>query len=375
MRSVRTPNNNPSTSGVVVTTTSSSTGTNTNTTTTDTNASTTSKPTSEVNALFLTQLKDLTNSISNSFESISTSLDSIKSQAGKITALSAELNVILDNKQQKGNVNGAGNNTTNMLTTSDIDNSLMILAQQAQDGLKNDKLSNKSLKKSKKLSQPPTQSQSQSQQQQSTTTNTNPNIDMELQVVDDVDDDDINNNNIHSDLSPPAPEIDLNPRAKTVQDLWIEWNSGYRDQPPLRFLEKHHGTRWRRGRIAKSAQRRKKVIEFIESENKRNPHVSIDDVVDRLDKYRQKKNKGLFWLYGCLPNHLYMPDGSPIEFFPDDDDDDVVGQNNNGNQNNDEDDVMKDGGPISPDTPNHHHHHHHGVLDKDIDVKLNGQKL
>ncbi|GMG32656.1 unnamed protein product [Ambrosiozyma monospora] len=68
-------------------------------------------------------------------------------------------------------------------------------------------------------------------------------------------------------------EIDLNPRAKTVMDLWKEWEEGHRTQPPLRFLENTYGTKWRKGRIAKSAQRRKKVIEFIDSESKRTGFV------------------------------------------------------------------------------------------------------
>jgi hypothetical protein len=110
------------------------------------------------------------------------------------------------------------------------------------------------------------------------------------------------------------PDIDLNAQAKTVEDIWEEWHFGHRNKPALKLLEKKYGTRWRRGRIAKSAQRRKKVIEFIESEYRKHPGVfkSIMTVVNDLDNYRLSKGKGLFWLYGALPERLYDDGGNTL---------------------------------------------------------------
>lgn len=110
------------------------------------------------------------------------------------------------------------------------------------------------------------------------------------------------------------PEIDLNNQAKTVKDVWDEWTMGYKNNPALQKLEKKYGTRWRRGRIAKSAQRRKKVIEFIESEFNRHKSVVSNPltVVQDLENYRILKGKGLFWLYGALPDRLYDDAGRPV---------------------------------------------------------------
>lgn len=141
-----------------------------------------------------------------------------------------------------------------------------------------------------------------------------------------------NNNNINNNSSsssyndlfnlPPIPllpgttipDIDLNSQAKTVQDIWFEWTMGHKNKPPLQELEKKYGTRWRRGRIAKSAQRRKKVIEFIENEFKKHNLVlkNIINVVNDLENYRLYKGKGLFWLYGSLPDRLYDDAGNSI---------------------------------------------------------------
>jgi hypothetical protein len=110
------------------------------------------------------------------------------------------------------------------------------------------------------------------------------------------------------------PDIDLNSQAKTVYDIWDEWTMGHKNKPPLLALEKKYGTRWRRGRIAKSAQRRKKVIEFIENEFKKHNSVikNIITVVNDLENYRIMKGKGLFWLYGSLPDRLYDDAGNSL---------------------------------------------------------------
>lgn len=110
------------------------------------------------------------------------------------------------------------------------------------------------------------------------------------------------------------PDIDLNHQAKTVRDIWNEWNFGYKGKPPLCEIERQYGTKWRRGRIAKSAQRRKKLIEFIQNEfrNHSDKIMNILDVVDELDKYRLTRGKGLFWLYGNTPKMLYNENGIPL---------------------------------------------------------------
>ncbi|GMF32903.1 unnamed protein product [[Candida] boidinii] len=119
----------------------------------------------------------------------------------------------------------------------------------------------------------------------------------------------INNNNkiklknsLKSKSNPP--DVDLNPRAKSVTDLLEEWYNGYKGQPSLNSLEKHWGTKWRRGRIAKSAQRRKKVVEFCIAESKKNPTYTKEKVAELLDEYRHKLGKGLFWLYGNVPKKI-----------------------------------------------------------------------
>ncbi|TID30536.1 hypothetical protein CANINC_000890 [Pichia inconspicua] len=110
------------------------------------------------------------------------------------------------------------------------------------------------------------------------------------------------------------PDIDLNNQAKTVKDVWDEWTIGHKNKPPLSKLEKTYGTRWRRGRIAKSAQRRKKIIEFIENEYRKHANIlkNINVVVKDLEQYRISKGKGLFWLYGALPDKLYNDAGEPL---------------------------------------------------------------
>lgn len=110
------------------------------------------------------------------------------------------------------------------------------------------------------------------------------------------------------------PDIDLNNQAKSVRDIWNEWNYGYKGKPPLGEIELRYGTKWRRGRIAKSAQRRKKIVEFIQSEfrNHSDKIINIQNVVDELDRYRLTRGKGLFWLYGNIPERLYNEHGNPL---------------------------------------------------------------
>ncbi|KAH3660346.1 hypothetical protein OGAPHI_006932 [Ogataea philodendri] len=237
-----------------------------------------------LNALFLTQLKELSDSIASSFDSISSSLGELRNKAGSIATLAATLSDAYQTNQQQ-------NGGDSKIATKDIDARLMMfqMAQQAQNGLPKHGLEQDSLASAKKRKILP----------------------------ESLPEEDLDQLNKSYTNDANLPEVDLNSRAKSVQDLWDEWNLGYRNQEPLKLLERRYGTRWRRGRIAKSAQRRKKVIEFIESEAKRNPGVSEEDVVRLLENYRIKKNKGLFWLYGSLPNHLFNANGEPIEFFPD----------------------------------------------------------
>ncbi|KAG7811786.1 hypothetical protein KL921_002052 [Ogataea angusta] len=235
-----------------------------------------------LNTLFLTQLKDLSESIATSFDSISNSLAELRNKAGSIATLAATLSDTYESNQQQ-------NGGDSKISAKDIDARLMMfqVAQQAQNGLPKHGLEQDSLGAVKK---------------QKTMSESLP-------------DDELDHSGKSYSNDANLPEVDLNSRAKSVQDLWEEWNIGYRNQEPLKSLERRYGTRWRRGRIAKSAQRRKKVIEFIESEAKRNPGVTEEDVVRLLENYRIKKNKGLFWLYGALPNHLFNANGEPIEFL------------------------------------------------------------
>jgi len=219
------------------------------------------KETSTQEEFFLTQLKEITDSISSSFDGIAATMEDLRVKAGTIASLSASL------------VNGTGDLGAKGISDKDIDGRLMLLevAQQAQNGLVK---ATESLAAGNSLTQ-------------------------------------------YQDLHPRrlsasvfVPEIDLNPRAKNVYDLWDEWTEGYRGQKPLKFLEMNFGTKWRRGRIAKSAQRRKKVVEFIEGELKRFPDKKPGDVVRDLDLYRKSRGKGLFWLYGSLPDRIYDDEGN-----------------------------------------------------------------
>lgn len=110
------------------------------------------------------------------------------------------------------------------------------------------------------------------------------------------------------------PDVDLNNQAKTVMDIWEEWNFGYKGFPPLAEIEAQWGTKWRRGRIAKSAQRRKKMVEFIQHEFQKHPAkiITMENVVNELEKYRLTRGKGLFWLYGNIPESLYDENGDPL---------------------------------------------------------------
>lgn len=214
---------------------------------------------------FLAQLKEITDSISSSFDSIAATMEDLRVKAGTIASLSASL------------VNGTGEVGPKGIADKDIDGRLMLLevAQQAQNGL---------VKAAESLAAGNSLTQYQ----------------------------DLNPRRLSSG-SGSVPEIDLNPRAKNVYDLWDEWTEGYRGQRPLKFLELHFGTKWRRGRIAKSAQRRKKVVEFIEGELKRFPMKKPAEVVRDLDIYRKSRGKGLFWLYGSLPDRLYDDAGNVAE--------------------------------------------------------------
>lgn len=131
------------------------------------------------------------------------------------------------------------------------------------------------------------------------------------------------------------PDIDLNSQAKTVIDVWNEWNKGYKANPPLRELERKHGTLWRRGRIAKSSQRRKKVVDFIENEYKMHENIleNVDVVVRDLEEYRKQSGKGLFWLYGAIPPRLYDDAGVPVYKKKDTDGSSFTGINNDANNN------------------------------------------
>lgn len=219
---------------------------------------------------FLSQLKDLTDSITTSFDSIGNTIDDLRVKMSTLTSLSTSLldPVLPINGESKFN-------------DKVIDSRLMLLelAQQAQDGLK---------------------AREDDHQQSSSPQGYIGGFSHHI----------LPRRLDSSSLD--LPEIDLNPRAKTVPDVWEEWEHGYRGQKPLRDLEQRYGTRWRRGRIAKSAQRRKKLIEFVESEKKRFNSKTIDQVVQDLEQYRIQKGKGLFWLYSQLPEQLYDVDGKIV---------------------------------------------------------------
>ncbi|GMM32256.1 hypothetical protein DAMA08_050010 [Martiniozyma asiatica (nom. inval.)] len=122
-------------------------------------------------------------------------------------------------------------------------------------------------------------------------------------------------NLVHLMPGAPIPEVDLNSQAKTVRHVWEEWQYGHKGRPALREMENKWGTRWRRGRIAKSAQRRKKVVEFIEKEYKKHENTldSVEVVIDELERYRLTRGKGLFWLYGSIPDRLYDEEGKALQ--------------------------------------------------------------
>ncbi|QPG75480.1 hypothetical protein FOA43_002835 [Brettanomyces nanus] len=227
------------------------------------------------NDFFLAQLKDLTDLIVTSFDSIASNMEDLRIKAGTLSSLSATL------------IGSSGDSLSKTFSDRDIDSRLMLLevAQKAQNDFSKSAtdadlaVGNGS----------PTSGSYAAYHQQHVFSNQR-RMDSPLDI----------------------PEIDLNPRAKSVPDIWDEWMNGYRSQKPLRYLEARYGTKWRRGRIAKSAQRRKKVIDFIVSESKRFSQKSPHDVVATLEEYRRRKNKGLFWLYGSLPSRLFDDNGNTL---------------------------------------------------------------
>ncbi|VEU21133.1 DEKNAAC102114 [Brettanomyces naardenensis] len=236
------------------------------------------------NDFFLSQLKELTDSIATSFDSISNAMVDLRVKAGTLAGLTASL---------IGESPEAAAAATKTFADKDIDGRLMLLevAQQEESG----------------LPKPPSATGSTEGELNNATAAAAaaaaavvfPTYRRPIHLT-------------GSNASASVPEIDLNPRAKSVYDIWDEWMNGYRNQKPLQYLEARYGTKWRRGRIAKSAQRRKKVIEFIESESKRFPDKKPEDVVAALEEYRRRKNKGLFWLYGSLPPRLFSENGDLV---------------------------------------------------------------
>ncbi|CDK30042.1 unnamed protein product [Kuraishia capsulata CBS 1993] len=99
------------------------------------------------------------------------------------------------------------------------------------------------------------------------------------------------------------PDIRLNRRVRSVQDVWEEWHKGYKNNPPLKDLEKVYKAKWRRGTISKTAQRRKKIVEAIE-------HAINVEMLDefealrRLEEFRVSRKKSMFWLYNNVPSSL-----------------------------------------------------------------------
>lgn len=221
--------------------------------------------------MFANQLKELTESIATSFDSIASTMEDLRVKTSTLTSLSASF--------VEGEVDLS---TFNAKTFSekDIDRRLMMLEGSQQSNFT------------------PTNARSGQMVGQSTNQSSNFLRPLGAQK--------------RARTEMDVPEIDLNPRAKTVGDLWDEWMNGYRGQKSLQYLETQFGTKWRRGRIAKSAQRRKKVVEFIAAEMTRFPEKKPEQVVQDLDDYRKAMGKGIFWLYGNIPDRLYYDDGTLV---------------------------------------------------------------
>ncbi|KAI0465084.1 hypothetical protein LJB42_000302 [Komagataella kurtzmanii] len=109
--------------------------------------------------------------------------------------------------------------------------------------------------------------------------------------------------------APPAPtttvipEIILNNKAKTISAIWREYKIGYKGQPSLAEMERKYGTSWRRGRIRKTVQRRRRIAQAIETYI--NQGLTEEEALFRLEKYRQERSKSLFWLYSNVPENSY----------------------------------------------------------------------
>ncbi|ANZ74467.1 BA75_01390T0 [Komagataella pastoris] len=99
------------------------------------------------------------------------------------------------------------------------------------------------------------------------------------------------------------PEIILNSKAKTISAIWREYKIGYKGQPSLAEMERKYGTSWRRGRIRKTVQRRRRIAQAIETYI--NQGLTEEEALFRLEKYRQERSKSLFWLYSNVPENSY----------------------------------------------------------------------
>lgn len=107
----------------------------------------------------------------------------------------------------------------------------------------------------------------------------------------------------------------LNPVPQSVNDVIEEWESGYRGQPPLKFMERHRKT-WRKGNrnLSKKFCRRHRIIAAIEvgvvlygKEYGLSYAEAKDKVITELEEMRtrdKRKKETMYWLFHNIPQHL-----------------------------------------------------------------------
>ncbi|KAH3682413.1 hypothetical protein WICPIJ_006623 [Wickerhamomyces pijperi] len=107
----------------------------------------------------------------------------------------------------------------------------------------------------------------------------------------------------------------LNPVPQSVHDVIEEWESGYRGQPPLKYMERYRKA-WRKGNknLSKKFCRRHRIIAAIEvgiamytKEGGLSYGEAKDRCIKELEESRTKddgKKETMYWLFHNIPQHL-----------------------------------------------------------------------
>ncbi|ODV96050.1 hypothetical protein PACTADRAFT_49468 [Pachysolen tannophilus NRRL Y-2460] len=105
-----------------------------------------------------------------------------------------------------------------------------------------------------------------------------------------------------------APRLSLS-KASSVKIIWIEYQYGLNNQPPLKEIFKNYNSKllWARNKtIKRSVQRRKTIWRCIENAIN-NKKMLEDDVISLLEVHRlapDGSKRPMMWLYKNIPQEL-----------------------------------------------------------------------